>query len=66
MFKIVSKDPESSTMKMEEADSSETLVNIYHNTWPHVPEDGNLKQMPLCPKIKYKFMSLTVSECIVI
>jgi hypothetical protein len=57
VFAIVSEDPESSTMKMEEAVSSETLVNIYHNTWPGVPEDRNLKQ------IKYKLMSLAVSEC---
>jgi hypothetical protein len=27
---------------MEVADTSETSVKIYHITWPHIPEDGNL------------------------
>jgi hypothetical protein len=45
MVTIVSEVPDSFTVKMEEADSSETVVNIYH-----VREDRNLKQMPVCPK----------------
>jgi hypothetical protein len=27
---------------MEVADSSEMLVNFYHITWHHIPEDNNL------------------------
>jgi hypothetical protein len=58
MITIVSGNPETSTMKMEEVDSSETMVIIYHNTRSHVPEDLNLKHKPLCPKIKYSSLFL--------
>jgi hypothetical protein len=30
-------------LKMDAESSSETLVNVYQNTWSHIPEDRNLE-----------------------